>query len=279
MIEVIFLFVLALIWIVFAVVSDLRKREIPNWLCFSLIVFALGFRFFYSFFQGENFSFFYHGLIGFGIFLVLGNLLYYGRMFAGGDAKLMIAFGAVLPFSNIFSENLIIFILFFLLFLVVGAVYGLVWSLLLSLRNFKNFKKEFYKQLIKNKTMFKLIMFLGLVFMIAGFFEGSLFYFGILIFLFVYLYTYAKAVDEACMIKKISSNKLTEGDWLYEDVKIGKKTIKANWDGLTKEQIKMIKGKHKSVLIRQGIPFGPVFLIAFLILFYFWQSGLWNSFW
>jgi len=49
-------------------------------------------------FSEAGFGFFYQGLIGLGIFFVLGNALYYGRMFAGGDAKLMIALGAVLPF-------------------------------------------------------------------------------------------------------------------------------------------------------------------------------------
>jgi len=119
MFEVIFLSALALIWIVFATVQDIRKREIANWLNFSLIIFALGFRFFYSLFSDFGFSFFYQGLIGFGIFLVLGNLLYYGRMFAGGDAKLMIALGAILPFTLVFNDNLRIFALFFILFLLI----------------------------------------------------------------------------------------------------------------------------------------------------------------
>src|SRR3989338_8270060 len=106
MYEVVFLFVLALVWIVFAVVQDLRKREIANWLNFSLIVFALGFRFFYSLFSTEDFRFFYQGLLGFGIFFLLGNLFYYGKAFAGGDAKLMIALGTILPFSESFFVNL-----------------------------------------------------------------------------------------------------------------------------------------------------------------------------
>ena len=86
MIEMIFLICLAFVWIVFASVQDLKSREVANWLNFSLIIFALGFRFFYSLFN-NNFNFLYQGLIGLGIFFVLGNLFYYGRMFAGGDAK------------------------------------------------------------------------------------------------------------------------------------------------------------------------------------------------
>src|SRR3989338_6840080 len=105
MIEIIFLATLALIFILFAVVADFKYRIVPNWLNFSLIIFAFAFRFFYSLFNSD-FNFFYQGLIGFGIFFALGNALYYGRMFAGGDAKLMMALGVIIPFSDNLVSNL-----------------------------------------------------------------------------------------------------------------------------------------------------------------------------
>ncbi|MFH1431038.1 MAG: prepilin peptidase, partial [Nanoarchaeota archaeon] len=169
MIEVIFLICLALVWIGFASVQDLKNREVANWLSFSLIIFALGFRFFYCLFDSGNFAFFYQGLIGLGIFFILGNLLYYGRMFAGGDAKLMIALGAVLPFSENFFTNLNIFVLFFFVFLFSGAVYGLVISTGLCLRNFKKFKNEFFRLFKKNKKLFYAPMIFGLILMACGF--------------------------------------------------------------------------------------------------------------
>ncbi|MAH03714.1 hypothetical protein CMI39_02925 [Candidatus Pacearchaeota archaeon] len=278
MYEIIFLIILALIWIIFASIQDLKKREVANWVNFSLIIFALGFRFFYSVFI-ENFNFFYQGLIGLGIFFIIGNFFYYGRMFAGGDAKLMIALGTILPFSKDFLVNIQIFILFFLIFLFVGAFYGLIWSGFLSLRNFNEFKSEFYKRLNKNSKIVLFVMFLGIILIIFGFVEKLFFSFGILVFIIPYFYLYAKSIDEVCMIKKIKTNYLTEGDWLYRDLKVGKKLIKANWEGLTKEQIKEIKKRYKQIKIRQGIPFVPVFLISFLFLIYFWTTGLWNSFW
>ena len=277
MLEVIFLFALALIWIIFATVQDIRKREVANWLNFSLIVFALGFRFFYSLFSEVGFNFFYQGLIGFGIFLILGNLLYYGKMFAGGDAKLMIALGAVLPFSVIFNENLKIFILFFVLFLLVGAVYSIGASIGLSFKHFKKFKKEFSKQFRKNKKLSLFVIFIALVLVAFGFFDNLFFVLGSIVFVLPYFYVYVKSVDEACMIKKVRTSKLTEGDWLYKDLKIGRKVIKAKWDGLSKAEIKLIQGKLNFVTIRNGIPFTPVFLISFVALFYLWNSGLWQK--
>ena len=279
--EIIFLLVLALIWIIFATVQDLRSCEVANWLNFSLIIFALGFRFFYCLFSQGNFRFFYQGLIGLGIFFVIGNFLYYVRMFAGGDAKLMIGLGAVLPFSENFFSNARIFSLFFLIFLFTGAVYSLTISFILSLKNFKEFKKEFCRRTKKNKKLIYLVMFLGLVFMGFGFVENLLFYFGVLVFIFPYFFIYAKSIDEVCMIKKIKTKILGEGDWLYRDVKIGKQTIKAKWDGLSKEDIKLIRKKYREIKIRQGIPFVPVFLISFLILVWFWAKdylGSWMLF-
>jgi len=273
MFEVIFLIVLALVWIIFASVQDLRETEVANWLNFSLIIFALGFRFFYCLFSTQNFAFFYQGLIGLGIFFVLGNALYYGRMFAGGDAKLMIALGAILPFSENFYINIRTFVLFFILFLFVGAVYGLVWSMFLTARNFRGFKREFSKRLKINKKIIYPVFILGLILMILGFVQMVFFYFGILFFILPYLFLYAKSADECCMVKKIDVQKLREGDWLYRDVKIGRKVIKAKWDGLNKNEIRLIRKKLKVVTIRKGIAFVPVFLISFLILIYLWYSG------
>lgn len=283
MYEIFFLLILALVWIIFATIQDLKKREVANWLNFSLIIFAMGFRFFYCLFSSnaEGFSFFYQGLIGLGIFFVVGNLFYYGKMFAGGDAKLMIALGAILPFSENLFINLKIFILFFLIFLFVGAFYGLVISVFLSLRNFKDWKKEFYSQLTKKKKLIYVFMFSGLILMVFGFIENLLFIFGIFIFILPYFYVYARSIDEVCMIRKVKTSQLMEGDWLYTDLKVGKKIIKKNWEGLSKKDIKEIKKKYKNVKIRQGIPFIPVFLISFLILvlFYFFKIDLWNPFW
>ena len=278
MFEIYFLITIAIIWMIFAAVQDIKKREIANWLNFSLIIFALGFRFFYSFFS-ESFGYFYQGLIGLGIFFILGNILYYIRFFAGGDAKLMIALGTILPFSESFSSNLWIFSVFLLVFLFTGAIYTIFSSVFFSMKNLKEFKKEFNKQLTRNKKLIYPVLILGLAIMVFGFLDNIFLVLGILIFILPYIYVYAKAVDESSMVKEIRTSQLTEGDWLYKDVKVGKKIIKARWDGLKKEEINQIRKKYRTVLIKYGLPFSPVFLISFLILLYLWKMGLWNPLW
>ena len=62
----------------------------------------------------------------------------------------------------------------------------------------------------------------------------------------------------------VSPAVLTEGDWLAEDVRISKRTIKANFEGLSKKEISFLMKHKKSVKVKYGLPFVPVFLIAFL---------------
>lgn len=279
-----FLIVLAVIWILFATFSDLKTTEIFNWLTISLVIFALGFRFFYSLFSSQGFGFFWQGLIGFGIFFVLGNFLYYSRVFAGGDEKLMISLGAILPFSMSFVTNVKIFVSFLFLFLFAGAAYGIFASGYLAARNSKQFRKEFK---VQNKKLLKFnipIFIFGLLIFIFGiFYNQFIIYLGILVLFMPVLYLFSKSVDEACMIKNLNPEKLMEGDWLYKDVKVGRKTIKANWDGLTKDDIKLLKKRKKPVVVRRGIVFAPTFLISFLVLIYIYAINnnlfvsLWNS--
>ena len=272
MFEIIFLFVLGFIWILCATIQDLKEREVNNWISFSLIIFALGFRFFYSLFSNNGFGFFYSGLIGLGIFFILGNIFYYSRLFAGGDAKLMIALGTILPLFNNFYINLKYFLFFLLIFFFVGAFYGTIWSLILIFKNLKKFTKNFKNIFQKNKNIIFVIMFLGLFFMILGFQYTFFFLIGLFVFISPYLFIYAKSIEEASMIVRIKTSALREGDWLYKRIKIGNKYIEPNWDGLSKEEINKIKRKHKFVQIKQGIAFVPVFLVSFIIYFLFYKS-------
>jgi len=275
MFEVVFLICLGVIWIIAAVAHDFKTYEVPNWLSLSLIVFALGFRFFYGLFGSEiNFSFFYQGLIGLGIFTILGTLFYYSRIFAGGDAKLMMALGAVIPFYSNFQDNFYLFLKFLLLFLISGAIYGLVMAVSIGVRNRKLFRKEFGKQFKKNKKKLLVFMIFGIVFLVSSFFVFEFLVLSIGLFVFPYLYIAAKSIDESCMIKKVPPEKLTEGDLLYKDVKIGNKKIKATWGGLSKEEISLLKKNKKEILIRYGIPYTPAFLIGFILLVVFWFKGL-----
>jgi len=268
--------ILGLIFLLFASIQDIKTTEISNWLCYSLIIFTLGFRLFYGLFSGNGFGFFYSGLIGLGIFFVLANLFYYSRIFAGGDAKLMIALGVVLPLFSNFTDNLKIFILFFVLYLFVGAIYGIFASIFFMFKNLSKFKKGFPKYFRKYKNIIFVINFFGLFFMVLGFENAFLFASGILIFVLPYFYFYSKAIDNFCMVHRKKGKNLIEGDWLIRDVKIGKKLIKASWEGLSKKDIELIKKSGKSIDIKYGVVYAPVFFISFLLLVVLYFLGYIN---
>lgn len=266
MYELIFLIVLALVWMSFASIQDFRFREVANWLNFSLIIFALGFRFFWSLFSEGNFNFFYQGLIGLGIFLVLGNMFYYGRFFAGGDAKLMIALGVILPISYDFYFNLKIFGLFLVLFIFIGSIYGILWGGFLILNHRKDFKKDFSKMIKSNKKILFGSGIFGLLFFLIGFVDVVFFIIGIFVFLIPFFYFSAKSIENCCMIMEIPTRNLREGDWLVKDLRVRGKLIKRSWEGLNETDIKFLKKNLKKIKIKQGIAFVPVFLISFICL-------------
>jgi len=264
--EYYFLFVLAFIWIVFANIQDLRKTEVSNWLNFSLIAFALAYRAFYAV-AFDNLQFLGFGLLGFGAFFILAHLFYYTRVFAGGDAKLLMGLGVILPFSS-YSEFLLSAGEFIFLLFTLGLIYGVIYSAFLVRKS----KKEFFKHFNKNfKSIMKAYLFAIVVLGVAALLLGvlSLFIFtAIGLFVIFILYGYLKAV-ERIMVHKVSPGKLREGDWLVGDVKIGRNIIKQSVHGLSLEEIKMLRRAKKKVVIMNGIPFVPAFLMAFLVMVFF----------
>lgn len=265
--ENLFLIVLAVVWLIGAILQDLHRREVDNVWNFSLIGFALAYRLAVSAYTG-NYWFISNGLIGFFIFLALGNLFYYSRLFAGGDAKLVIAMGTILPLSYNWMINLKIFGLFIGGFLVGGSLYVFAWSLGLVVINFKPFVNEYGRQVVRYKHYFKLTLLLVLIFSVIFYFVDTNLIYSSLIFLFFpVLFVFARAVEEVCMVKKVDVGKLTVGDWLYEDLYVSGKKIKKNWEGLSEKDLKLIRDKYnRKVIVKYGVPFTPSFLIGFLLI-------------
>ena len=265
-----FLFGLAIIWIAFAAVYDLRKREVPNWLNFSLVGFALAYRAFYASWFGD-FGFFAFGLAGFAVFFVIANLFYYSKVFAGGDAKLLMGIGAALPISST-PDLVYVGGGFMMLMFLLGAAYSLVYSAILAIRNKERFGSEFRKNLVNRKDWFAVPGIFVLLFAVFYFLIGiplELLAFVVLFSIASYfLFIYLRAVD-LCMIKLVASGKLTEGDWLQEDVKLRNGWVRKSVHGLSVEDILKLRKAGKKVLIKEGVPFVPAILMAFIVMVFF----------
>jgi prepilin signal peptidase PulO-like enzyme (type II secretory pathway) len=142
------------------------------------------------------------------------------------------------------------------------------------LKNFKFFKKEFKKQFIKFKSAVIFSFLLFLLAFILSYTIGSLAtLLGIIIFISSILLVYAKAVEETSMIKQVKVSNLTIGDWLVNSINLKEKSknkiIKPNWQGLSENELKLIQknlNKNKKLLVKEGIPFVPAFLLGFIFL-------------
>ena len=64
-------------------ITDIKTREIPDWVSYSAIILGLGLRLLYSL-STLDWSFFLYGLLGFGIFLALGLFMFYTGQWGGG---------------------------------------------------------------------------------------------------------------------------------------------------------------------------------------------------
>lgn len=261
-----FIFLIYLLGLIIATIQDVKRREVDDWLNFSLFFAGAAFILLNQPYEITGFAFFV--FIGF----LLSVLLYYGRFFAGGDAKLLFAM-TPLFYQLGFTNSLINFGFYLLALVFCGAIYGLVYLAILSIKRYPTIKSDFHKNLGNKRNLIIFIVATGLCFFLSLFYSFFIFFF-IFFVLFYFLFSFGKAIEKKLFISYRDSRSLKVGDWLVNDVKIGSKLIKANWDGLTAEEIKLLSKKRIKVEIKEGIPYVPAFLFALLIYLYFLSSFL-----
>ncbi len=254
--------------------TDLKTREIPDWISYGLIFFVLCTRLLQSLLTKE-YTYFTSSLLTFAVFFGFGSLLYYTRQWGGGDAKLLAGLGAafatspfyitasqIIPFPGILVLNI----------LIIGAIYAIIFATYLALKHKKSFIIEFKKlnKEPKMRTTKSIILIIAIAFALISYFYfpenlkvvgGS---FALILLIMPYLLVFIKSVELACMYKTVTPEKLTEGDWVQEDVYKGKKLIyKTKPYGIDMKSIELLKKeKIKHVLIKEGIPFIPSFLLG-----------------
>ncbi len=260
---------------------DFRSREVPDTLSYGLIFIGSAFSIAVSILSWDYHPLLY-SLAGFIIFAAFGFLAYYTGQWGGGDAKLLMGLGILLGFPLNFQLDGF-FISFFINLLFAGAVYGLLWIVYLIFANFKKFKEESSKFMAKRSMIIirRVTLFFSFGLLAASLIisdiEFKIFFALLALFSFMsyFIGAYGKIVEKCCMIKTIPIEKLTEGDWIVHDIKIGgKKVCSAKDLGISKKQINILlnykrKGKIKEIMIKEGIPFVPSFLLAYLFTMFF----------
>ncbi len=263
---------IALVTITLASIVDIQKREVPDILSYGLII--IGFLLSILSFSLVRVL---ESIFGFVIAFIIGYSMYKTRQWGGGDAKLLMGLGSLLGMS---WKTISFFPILIVNILIAGAVYGICWLIGLFIKHFKKANLILKKELGKRRK--ERILVLGtslLLILIAVFSSFTLLFagFALLILFSFYGLLISKIIEDIAFYKKITPNELTEGDWIVENIKIGKDTINNNNPGLTKKQIALLKKRGKKVLIKEGIPFVPSFLFGYILTLVY-GSWFWISF-
>ena len=276
------IYVIALAALIAGSFQDLRKREVADWLNYGLIMSGLMINLIAATLYGI--SFIISSVIGLVFASVIGLSMFYSGQWGGGDTKMLIGLGALIgiDYSSLASFNL--FSIPFLINLIIniilaGSVYGLLWSAFLALRNRKKFMKELRRlsaqpRIKAVRTIVAVVAFTIIILMILS--PADIFLLSIILFLAIaslYLWIFAMVVEKSSMYRYLSPSELTEGDWIAKKVRIKNRVVyEPEKLGITLKNIRLLrrldKNKSLKILVKEGIPFVPSFLIAFILTMY-----------
>ncbi|MFH1399551.1 MAG: A24 family peptidase [Candidatus Woesearchaeota archaeon] len=248
--------------------SDLKTREVPDWLSYATVFLGAGIRVLYAALTND-WHIVIDGIMGFLVALAVGLIMFYTGQWGGGDTKILVGIGTLLGFNLRLG-------VFFLNVVLVGAFYGLVFSFFLAITNWRKFRTgvvDFLEKSSKIRRVWFVVCFLLFCssFIFAGFEQILVLSLVVLLIVFYYLWALVKSLESTVMIKRMPVSKLTEGDWIVDVVKVKGKYICGPKDlGIEKRQIKaLVDAKVRYVRIKEGIPFVPSFFIALVATYFF----------
>lgn len=270
-------YIICLIALIIGSITDLKTREVPDYLNYLLIAAGFGIAIIASMIY-RDMSYILASVIGFSLCFLFSVIMYYTGQWGGGDAKMLMGIGALigLPYKEILSLQLSFLTEFLLLVFFIGGLYGTVWMCIVLVQHWEEFKKK-YSETQQNKIQKYTVYCIIVLLCIASFIIGKFYIrvlciaLAILLFILYYLFIILKILEQVAFIKEQPIEKVTEGDWVAEDIIVHGKTIARKKElGITKEQLAELKtlakkGKIKTVRIKYGIPFVPSFLIAFVV--------------
>lgn len=269
MVQELILLIITIVWLLIASIVDVKTREIPDWISYSLISLVILARVISSI-QISSFQPILITLLGLAIGITLSLSLYHTKQWGGGDAKIFMALSSIfiippeyftplinMPFLAILLINIV----------TVAVVYSSLYILFTIIKNKDKILNEMKNYKLKKIKIISILLSIILIIASLKFSSNSLIIAAILILIFPYIIILTKITEKISMIKTIPISKLTEGDWLAENVYHNKKLIiNKNHPEITLKDIeKLRKLKISSVKIKYGIPFAPTFLIAVII--------------
>jgi len=259
--EQLFLFGITLIAIVFATISDLKTFEIPDSISYFLIIFGISAQIILSV-TNQSLQPINALLISLAIASAIAIPLFLLGQWGGGDTKLLLGIAAMLPTFH--TTNLPFILTFTFNLFLLGGVYSILIMTYLSIKHWTRIKEI-------SPISQKLILLTALTIPIPFILQNIFFILIPIVAVGITITHLALILQKHFFIKKILPSKLTEGDWITNDLKVGNKIIyKVRKIGVLDKDIQKIQKHYKKAIeIKTGIAFGPSFLFSILISGYF----------
>ena len=250
---------------------DLKSRKVPDWISYGLIFAGLGLRLIDSI-SISSYGPILYGIIGLAVTFALALLMFYTGIWGGGDSKILMGLGAVIGLDKFTTISFLV--LFIFASFIVSGIYGIFYALYLASKHWKSFKMEFgeirHKQNVRRAriaAIISVILSIILFFVLDHLYGLFIMLLAAMAYLTVQSWIFMKAIEKSCLINEKDVDDLVEGDWIVKVVIVKNKKICGPKElGLTKHQIGLLKKyRIKKVIVKDGIPFVPSFLIAYLI--------------
>ena len=131
-----------LIGLIYGSFTDIKYREVPDWLIYGMVISGLLLRLVYGLFSSEL-SLFFFGVLGVGLSFGVGYLLFMFKVLGGGDVKIITGLGAFVCTTSVYPYFFFHFLLVLFFF---GGFYGISFALYDLFINKKGWKESILRQ-------------------------------------------------------------------------------------------------------------------------------------
>lgn len=251
-------YIICLIALIIGSITDLKTREVPDYLNFALIAIGFGMAILAAILN-KDITYLSTSAIGFALCFIFSIIMYYTGQWGGGDAKMLMGIGSVIgvSYTSLHSLEMPFLLLFLIMTFFIGGIYGIVWLSIVMIKNFDSFKRTYKTTYNQSSKYLRYVLYFSVPILIIGaltieelFLKATFTVLSIMLILLFYLFIAIKVLEEIAFIKEIPLSKLTEGDWIAEPIVLKGDGVIGNKDSsVTKEQV-MEFNKAKTIVRR-----------------------------
>ncbi len=245
--------IFTIIYLIIASYSDYKTREIPDYVNYSAFIIGFLYRS-YSAIINQNHYFLLIPLILSLTLFGISYLLYITGGWGGGDTKLLTTTAMLLGWEE---NNPYFFAKYLLGLFIFMFLWSMIYALTIGLLNYKKVWKNMHKPRLLTLIITGIILYTIIKNKII-----------LILFALLSLIEPIKIIQDTCFIKEIKAKELTLGDWIVKKTRIGNYELKPRKTGANEEDLRKVKKSNKKILIKEGVPLAPAFLLAYLSITY-----------